>query len=227
VPNESTPGLQIMRKISLLFIALLFVGLVFSAHAQQLSREQALSALKDGNNVEVRRQGAEWLGQTGLMADVPALVQALRDPDEHVRALAERALWQVWSRSGDPGVDSLFRLGLEQMTRQDAEAAIETFSQIIQRKPEFAEGWNKRATLYYLVGEYDKSVADCEEVIKRNSVHFGALSGFGLNYLQLQKPERALQYFQRALDINPNLAQIQAAVEAIKEILSRQRRDSI
>lgn len=216
-----------MRKISLLFIALLFVGLVFSAHAQQLSREQALSALKDGNNVEVRRQGAEWLGQTGLMADVPALVQALRDPDEHVRALAERALWQVWSRSGDPGVDSLFRLGLEQMTRQDAEAAIETFSQIIQRKPDFAEGWNKRATLYYLVGEYDKSVADCEEVIKRNSVHFGALSGFGLNYLQLQKPERALQYFQRALDINPNLAQIQAAVEAIKEILSRQRRDSI
>ncbi len=227
MPNESAPGLQIMRKISLLFIALLFVGLVFSAHAQQLSREQALSALKDGNNVEVRRQGAEWLGQTGLMADVPALVQALRDPDEHVRALAERALWQVWSRSGDPGVDSLFRLGLEQMTRQDAEAAIETFSQIIQRKPEFAEGWNKRATLYYLVGEYDKSVADCEEVIKRNSVHFGALSGFGLNYLQLQKPERALQYFQRALDINPNLAQIQAAVEAIKEILSRQRRDSI
>jgi len=64
-------------------------------------------------------------------------------------------------------------------------------------------------------------------VIKRNPVHFGALSGFGLNYLQLQKPEQALQYFQRALDVNPNLAQIQAAVEALKEFLSRQRRDSI
>jgi len=147
--------------------------------------------------------------------------------EELVRTLAEHSLWQVWSRSGDPGVDSLFQLGLEQMNRQDAEAAVETFNEIIQRKPDFAEGWNKRATLYYLTGEYEKSLADCEEVIKRNPVHFGALSGFGLNFLQLQKPEQALPYFQRALDVNPNLAQIQAAVEAIKEFLSRQRRDSI
>ena len=216
-----------MRKISTFILANLLLALVVSADAQQLSREQALAALKDGNSAETRRQGAEWLGQTGLMADVPALVEALRDPDDLVRTLAEHALWQVWSRSGDPGVDSLFLLGLEQMNRQDTEAAIETFSQIIQRKPDFAEGWNKRATLYYLIGEYGKSLADCEEVINRNPVHFGALSGFGLNYLQLQKLEQALQYFQRALDVNPNLTQIQAAVEAIKEFLSRQRRDSI
>jgi tetratricopeptide (TPR) repeat protein len=201
--------------------------LVPSARAQQLSHEQALAALRDANNVEARRQGAEWLGQTGVMADVPPLVEALRDPDDVVRGLAENSLWQVWSRSGDPGVDGLFLLGLEQMNGRDAKAAIETFSQIIQRRPDCAEGWNKRATLYYLVGEYQKSLADCEEVIKRNPVHFGALSGFGLNYLQLQKPEEALQYFQRALDVNPNLAQIQAAVEALKEFLSRQRRDSI
>lgn len=216
-----------MRNISLLILTVGILGLVSSVWAQQLSHEQALAALKDANNVEARRQGAEWLGQTGLMADVPALVEALRDPDDLVRSLAENSLWQVWSRSGDPGVDSLFQLGLEQMNGREAEAAIETFSQIIQRMPNFAEGWNKRATLYYLVGEHQKSLADCEEVIKRNPVHFGALSGFGLNYLQLQKPEQALQYFQRALDINPNLAQIQAAVEALKEFLSRRRRDSI
>jgi tetratricopeptide (TPR) repeat protein len=217
----------VMRKISLLILAPIYLGLVASALAQQLSREEALMALRDGNNVEARRQGVEWLGQTGLMADVPALVEALRDPDELVRTLAEQSLWQVWSRSGDPGVDGLFQRGLEQMNRQDAEAAVESFNEIIQQKPDFAEGWNKRATLYYLIGEYEKSLADCEEVIKRNPVHFGALSGFGLNYLQLQKPEQALEYFQRALDVNPNLAQIQDAVEAIKEFLSRQRRDSI
>ena len=216
-----------MRKIKLLILAVGILGLVASVRAQQLSHEQALAALKDANNVEARRQGAEWLGQTGVMADVPPLVEALRDPDDLVRGLAENSLWQVWSRSGDPGVDGLFQLGLEQMNGRDAEAAIETFSQIIQRMPDFAEGWNKRATLYYLVGEYQKSLADCEEVIKRNPVHFGALSGFGLNYLQLQKPEEALQYFQRALDVNPNLAQIQAAVEALKEFLARQQRDTI
>jgi tetratricopeptide (TPR) repeat protein len=216
-----------MRKLNLLILASLLLGLVPSARAQPLSHEQALAALRDANSVGARRQGAEWLGRTGVMADVPALVEALRDPDDLVRSLAENSLWQVWSRSGDPGVDSLFQLGLEQMNGRDAEAAIETFSRIIQRKPDFAEGWNKRATLYYLVGEYQKSLADCEEVIKRNPVHFGALSGFGLIYLQLQQPEQALHYFQRALDVNPNLVQVRGAVEALQEFLSRQRRDSI
>jgi tetratricopeptide (TPR) repeat protein len=124
-------------------------------------------------------------------------------------------------------VDALFQLGLEQMTRQDAEAAIDTFSQIVQKKPEFAEGWNKRATLYYLVGEYEKSLVDCEEVIRRNPWHFGALPGFGLNYLKLGKPEQALQYFQRALDVNPNLAQIQAAVEELRQLLQQRSKGSI
>ncbi|MBI2457763.1 MAG: tetratricopeptide repeat protein [candidate division NC10 bacterium] len=57
-------------------------------------------------------------------------------------------------------MDALFQLGMAQMNQRDAEAAIDTFSRIIQRKPDFAEGWNKRATLYYLIGEYDKSLAD-------------------------------------------------------------------
>src|SRR5439155_1570724 len=90
------------------------------------------------------------------------LRQALRDEDEVVRALAENSLWQVWSRSGDPQIDALFRLGVEQMSEGAAPAAIQTFTSIIEKKPEFAEGWNKRATIYYLVGEYDKSLRDCD-----------------------------------------------------------------
>ncbi|MBI2001741.1 MAG: hypothetical protein HYS69_11260, partial [candidate division NC10 bacterium] len=153
-----------MRALAL--VTLLTLGATATAGAQPLTRERALAGLVNKEDVEARRQGAAWLGETGLMADVPLLVEALRDPDELVRALAERSLWQVWSRSGDPDVDTLFQLGLEQMNQRDAESAIETFSRIIQRKPDFAEGWNKRATLYYLIGEYDKSLADCEEVIR-------------------------------------------------------------
>ncbi|HUJ64605.1 MAG TPA: tetratricopeptide repeat protein, partial [Acidimicrobiales bacterium] len=180
-----------------------------------MSRDQALAALANKDDVEARRLGAAGLGNSGRMEDVPLLVEALRDPDIEVRRLAEQSLWQVWSRSGDPDVDALFQQGLEQMNQHDFDEAIETFSQIIQKKPGFAEGWNKRATLYYLVGEYEKSVADCEEVIRRNPAHFGALSGFGLNYLQLGKPEQALDYFQRALAVNPNLQQIEAGVEEL------------
>jgi tetratricopeptide (TPR) repeat protein len=124
-------------------------------------------------------------------------------------------------------VDRLFQIGLERMREPAPEAAIRTFSEIILKKPEFAEAWNKRATVYYLIGEFDKSLADCEEVIKRNPVHFGALSGFGMNYLQLRQPENALQYFQRALRVNPNLEQVEATVTELKQLLLQQRRDSI
>ena len=59
-------------------------------------------------------------------------------------------------------------------------------TEVIKKKPEFAEGWNRRATVYYLAGEFRKSIADCDEVLKRNPGHFGALSGLGEIYLQLE-----------------------------------------
>lgn len=216
-----------MRLIAFGVTMLMALAVATAALGQPLTREQALTGLKNRGDVEARRQGATSLGDTGLMADVPLLVEALRDPDEVVRALAEHSLWQVWSRSGDSEVDGLFQLGLEQMNQRDAAAAIETFTLIIQKKPDFAEGWNKRATLYYLLGEYERSLADCEEVIRWNPVHFGALSGFGMIYLQLGKPEQALDYFQQALAVNPNLTQVEAAVAELKRLLIRQRRDTI
>ena len=219
-----------MRHIRALLLGLawlLALGPACAQGAEPLSREQALAALRDTASVEQRQLGAAWLGRTGLMGDVPALIQSLRDPDAGVRALAEQSLWQVWSRSGDPDVDALFQHGLEQMQANEAEAAIETFSEIIRRKPDFAEGWNKRATLYYLVGEFEKSLADCDEVMQRNPVHFGALSGYGLIYLRLRQPERALPYFERALAVNPDLDQIQAAVEALREVLGRKPDNTI
>jgi tetratricopeptide (TPR) repeat protein len=215
-----------MRVVGIVLVALFGVGVLSAAADQVMTREQALAALADKSNAEARRSGVVWLGDMGRMEDVPLLVAVLRDPDPTVPELAEQSLWQIWSRSGDPDVDALFQRGLDQMNQRDFEEAIETFSQIIQKKPDFAEGWNKRATLYYLIGEYEKSLADCEEVIRRNPVHFGVLSGFGLNYLRLGKPEQALDYFQRALVVDPNLAQAQVAVEELKQFLAKRRQDS-
>jgi tetratricopeptide (TPR) repeat protein len=209
-----------------LLVALSVLSLAGAQGAESLTREQALAALQDKTDVEERRAGVAGLGRTGLMDDGPALVQALRDPDAEVRTLAEQSLWQVWSRSGEAEVDALFQQGLEQMQSREIEAAIQTFSEVIRRKPEFAEGWNKRATLYYVRGDLEKSLADCDEVIKRNPIHFGALSGYGLIYLQLGQPERALRYFERALAVDPNLDQIQAAVDALREALGRQQQNS-
>src|SRR3989454_1773011 len=140
------------------------------------------------------------------MEDIPRLARALRDADPLVRTFAESALWRVWSRSGDAEVDRLLALGVEQMQARDGEAAVETFTRVIARRPEFAEGWNKRATVYYLLGEYARSLADCDEVMKRNPYHFGALSGYGMIYLQLGEPEKALLYMDRRAGGQPQPA---------------------
>ena len=190
------------------------------------SREQALTDLTR-TDVEARRRAAAALGEVGRMDDMPALVQALRDRDLMVRALAENSLWEVWSRSGDPEIDALYELGLEQMNLRQGSAAIDVFTRIIEKKPEFAEGWNKRATVYFLMGEYEKSLHDCDEVMKRNPSHFGALAGYGQIYLRLGQPERALPYFERALAVNPNMDGVAQMIEEIKALLAEKRRESV
>jgi len=212
-----------------LLLAVLFLPLLSPCRAAaEPSRTEARAALAAPSSaVEARRAGALSLARHGRMEDVPVLVGALRDPDALVRAFAETALWQVWSRSGDDEVDALFELGLEQMRASEGGLAAETFTRIIQRKPEFAEGWNKRATVYYLLGQYEKSLADCDEVLKRNPYHFGALSGYGMIYLKLDQPARALGYFERALGINPNLSSVRETVEVLKELLGERRKDTI
>jgi tetratricopeptide (TPR) repeat protein len=190
-------------------------------------REDALAGLADGGDVEARRRAAVTLAGAGTMADVRALLAALRDADARVRGLAERALWEVWSRSGNEDVDHLLRAGVIEMQHGQLEASIDTFSEVIRLRPEFAEGWNKRATVLYLVGEYRKSAADCDEVLKRNPSHFGALSGYGMIWLRLDEPARALERFEQALAVNPNLDSVRETVEALRALLIQQRRNAI
>ena len=157
------------------------------------------------------------------MSDARVLLKALHDRDEATRQLAEASIWRVWSRSGDAKVDELFERGMREMNIGALGLAIETFTSVITNKPEFAEGWNKRATIYFLAGEFDKSLKDCDEVLKRNPLHFGALAGYGQIYVQLEQPERALDYFQRALKINPNMEGVAQSIEVLKEFVSRRR----
>ena len=219
-----------MRAGRLVAAFALALGLLAADTAAQvkipLTREQALSEIKS-EDVDLRRRAAAWLGELGGPADAPALLGVLADPDEVVRVLAEQSVWQVWSRSGDKDIDAQFQIGLEQMNRGDGPGAVETFSQIIQRKPDFAEAWNKRATAYFLMGEDEKSLRDCDEVMKRNPAHFGALAGYGQIYLRLDQPERALGYFRRALRINPNMRGVEQVIPEIEQLLAERRKGTI
>jgi tetratricopeptide (TPR) repeat protein len=220
---ESTMAYVLLTSLlSLLFLC----GTTDSALAQALSREQALQSLSHAE-VQMRRDAAQRLGEIGVMSDNAALQRALRDADEGTRENAEQAMWQIWGRSGDPQVDRLYRTGVEQMGGGELQKGIATFTHIIELKPDFAEGWNKRATLYFLTGEYRKSLADCAQVIKRNPYHFGALAGYGQIYLRLEDYARALDYFRRALEVNPNMATVRLNVQLIEQLLEQRRKNMV
>jgi len=143
-----------------------------------------------------------------------------------VREVAEAGLWQLWSHSGDEKIDALLARGVDEMRGGDLDTAIATFSSIIDRRPDFAEGWNKRATALFLAGDFRRSLADCNEVIKRNPAHFGALAGFGQIYFQLEQYERAIAFWQRALQVNPNLTGVEASIKATEHLIAQQRKRS-
>ena len=208
-----------MTKLAALF-------LVVMAAAPPAEQAALLERLRNGA-VEERRSAAERLGKIGDDGATTALVQALRDPDSTVRSEAHDSLWAIWHRSGDEAIDLLLAQGIALMQSGRLPESVAVFSDVIARAPAFAEGWNKRATAYYLMGELDRSLADCEEVVKRNPVHFGALSGFGLIYLQKEDLPKAAEYFEKALAVDPTLVQVEAVLEQIREVLRQHRRQSI
>ena len=205
--------------------ALLVALLPALAVGQALKLADARRALA-APAAEARMAGVERLGEIGTMADADRLVERLADDDDDVRERASVAMWLIWSRSGDAAIDALFKRGVAEMQQVRLEAALATFSEIIRRKPEFAEGWNKRATIYFLLGRHAESLRDCAEVIKRNPNHFGALSGYAQIYIALGDPERALAWYLRALKINPNLPNADAAVRLLEEQVAARRRST-
>ena len=190
------------------------------------SREEALAQLASAEGT-ARMEAIVWFANHGTMADAPLLHDRLRDENGYVRSYAERGLWAIWTRSGDPAVDELMARGVQQMEEGDNKAAIATFSQVVKRKPDFAEGWNKRATAYFLVGDFKRSIADCDQVLKRNPRHFGALSGLGQIYYRLDEWEKSVEWYRKALEVNPNMGGVELNLKALESMLRERKGKSI
>eukprot|EP00927_Polykrikos_kofoidii_P060764 TRINITY_DN55681_c0_g1_i1.p1 TRINITY_DN55681_c0_g1~~TRINITY_DN55681_c0_g1_i1.p1 ORF type:complete len:469 (-),score=72.91 TRINITY_DN55681_c0_g1_i1:77-1483(-) len=124
---------------------------------------------------------------------------------EALRGIAEVALWDWWTRTGDDELDTDMRRGTALLEIDEFEGAVSIFSDIIERVPSFAEGWNKRATALFMLGQYEASIADCREVLRLKPRHFGCLAGMGMCYQAAGKRQEALESFRHALDVHPGL----------------------
>lgn len=142
------------------------------------------------------------------------ILQTTQDPLE--ARLAEQRIWRVWMASGDDTVNLLMQQGTAAMSAQDLKTAFRIFTDMIQIAPEFAEGWNKRATVLYLLGAYPESIADIDRTLELEPRHFGALAGLGLCNAELDHEEAALDAFERALAVNPHLDGARANAELMR-----------
>jgi len=207
-----------------LVLATALAGAAVSA-APPSGRDEALAWLDDAQT-ERRAEAVTWVANHGTMKDTALLHRRLRDESPFVRGFAEQGLWLLWGRSGDAAIDRLMARGVGEMQSGNHGRAIGTFSEVIRKRPDFAEGWNKRATVYYLAGEHRKSLADCDEVIKRNPEHFGALSGYGQIWYALEDYPKALQAWRRALEVNPNMLGVEINIRGVEELLKKKQGSS-
>lgn len=137
--------------------------------------------------------------------------------DAKTAQVVEKAIWGLWSQSSSPTANALLGQAAKAMAASNFRVAIRLLDTAIEIKPDFAEAWNKRATSYYLDGDFKNSMADIERVLELEPRHFGALSGLGLIKREQGDQEAALKAFRRALAIHPHLP---AASRAVKELES-------
>lgn len=154
-------------------------------------------------------------------ARLNGLFERLRStPSDSEGKALEQRIWHIWSEAGDPQIDLLLQEGVLAMSAADFQAALERFDLMVEQAPDFAEGWNKRATLHYMMGNFRASVLDIQRTLDLEPRHFGALSGLGLIYDAVDQPAAALRSFEAAVAINPHLESIEHRIIELRRQLA-------
>jgi tetratricopeptide (TPR) repeat protein len=153
---------------------------------------------------------------------LPTLFRFLKSATHSGQAgLVEDKIWQIWSATGDPKLDRLMVASSEAMERADYAAALRDIDAILTVRPDFAEGWNKRATVHYLTGDYRQAIEDINRTLELEPRHFGALSGLGMSNMKLGRDAAAADAFRRLLAIDPLYPNAKRNLKLALDALSR------
>ena len=132
-------------------------------------------------------------------------------------------IWTLWStHPTDQKLTSLLDEGSRLVQDQKLNRAIDVFTEAIELDPNWAEAWNKRATVFYMVGEFKKSQDDIDKVLELENRHFGALAGQGMVNIQLKNYDKAKRSYQKVQEIYPAMKSPKVMIEQIEELIKRQ-----
>ena len=131
----------------------------------------------------------------------------------------ESEIWEIWFAHPNSDVERLMQIGVQRMNTNRQTEALIIFSELVENFPDYAEAWNRRATLHYILGNYQESIDDIERVLSLEPRHFGALSGLGLVYLQLDQLRKAKEAFEDLIEVHPNSPNARENLRRVNEDL--------
>ena len=151
------------------------------------------------------------------------LFNELKIKDKNLSFEVEQQIWKIWStHPNNNRLTSMLAAGSNFMDNNEYSKAVEIFTKVIDLDPTWAEAWNKRATVLYIIGEFEKSQNDIDQVLKLEKRHFGALAGQGLVNIELENYEKALESYKEAMRIYPSMNSPKIMIKQIKELIQRQ-----
>jgi tetratricopeptide (TPR) repeat protein len=153
-------------------------------------------------------------GSNTMLDTLFAKLQVATDPTA-IENL-EAAIWEQWIMVPDPRQRELMMRGITEMQQRQLKVSVETFTTLIQMAPDLSEPWNKRATAYWLLGDFPASLSDICETLKREPRHFGAYSGLGMIRAEMGEYTRAVAAFEMARKYNPHIIGLDDEIDRLK-----------
>lgn len=146
-------------------------------------------------------------------------VRLVQSPDPQTATTIEADIWNTWLANDRTDINELMQRGTEAMNKRQLDDALAIFNQMVELAPDFAEGWNKRATVYYLRDELNESVKDVQRTLALEPRHFGAHSGMGLIFMQVGDDGAAIKAFEEVLKLNPQSISAKFHIEQLRKRL--------
>jgi tetratricopeptide (TPR) repeat protein len=201
------------RNISILLASALAAAVTVAAPAQAQDKTPPTEQKKLPEAPEkLPRVGADRT--RGLDFLFGALKAA---PDQASAKHVEGRIWALWTQTSSDTTMLLMSRAKTAIEKKQPDVALKLLDKVVKLKPDYVEGWNRRATIYYLQNDYAKSLSDIREVLVREPRHFGALAGLGMIMQELGDDKRALDAFRKALEINPYLEKLPDQIKSLTE----------